>query len=339
MKKIFIIGYYGYNNIGDEILFESILDIFEELNFVGDIYIISDKVNQKEKYSFNIINIEKFDFPKIVNKIKESDIVIYGGGNLFQTETSLRSFLYYELLFNIAKKYEKNILFISQGFGHFKHNYAIRKMKKILKYNKLYGILRDKTSYLFAKRFTNNFQLGTDIGVLKYRNKKFEKNTNQGQIVFVIKSRKNWDNLVYILKQAGVSKIVPVVLNKAQDSIYAYEFYENYKNQIDISFPIYDEENIIDEYLKSEYVISDRLHGGILAMYLKIPVIMYRNQKNYRVFNAIDDKYNLFYRDEEDLIYKIANLSSYSFEVIFENYKNKLNDTYIKTLNLIKTFL
>ncbi|MBM7559404.1 polysaccharide pyruvyl transferase family protein [Marinitoga litoralis] len=339
MKKIFIIGYYGYNNIGDEMLFESILEIFKELEFSGNIYIISDKINQKEKYNFKIINIEKYDFPKIINTIKESDIVIYGGGNLFQTETSLRSFIYYETLFGLAKRYKKNILFLSQGFGHFKHKYAIKKMKKILKYENLHGILRDKTSYIYAKRFTDNFQLGTDIGVLKYKNKQFEKNINYGQITLVIKNRKNWDSLIYILKQSGINRIVPVAFNKSQDSIYAYEFYENYKNKIDLSFPIYDEEKIIDEYIKSEYVISDRLHGGILALYLKIPVIMYRNQKNYRVFTTIDENYNLFYRNEEDLIFKIASLPNYSFDNIFEKYGNKFHESYQKTLNLIKTFL
>lgn len=339
MKKIFLIGYYGYNNLGDEMLFQSILTLFEELNFNGKIYVISDKNKYEKGYEFKIIPIEKYDVFKIINTIKDSDIVIYGGGNLLQTETSLRSFMYYDFLFRVAKYYKKDILFLSQGFGHFKHNHAIKRLKKILKYEKSSGILRDKTSYKYAKRYSENFYLGVDIGPIKYKHIIFEKDPQISHVSLIIKRQRDWDKVLYILNQINVERITPIVFNKSQDSIVAYDFFEKYKDKINISFPVTEENKILNELLKSEFVISDRLHGGILSMYMGVPVIMYKNQKNYRVFKTIDKKYNLFFRKEEDLIDAITKLKNISFDEIQKTYISKLNQTYEKTKELIKTFL
>ncbi|WP_129409807.1 polysaccharide pyruvyl transferase family protein [Marinitoga lauensis] len=339
MKKIFLIGYYGYTNLGDEMLFESMLEIFKEIAFDGKIYIISDKIKLNKKYEFKIIGIDKYDFPKIISTIKEIDLLIYGGGNLFQTETSLRSFMYYDFLFSVAKHYKKDILFLSQGFGHFKHKYATGRLKKILKYKNLHGILRDETSFKFAKMCSDNFDLGTDIGMIKYKNIVFEKDPQKNHISIIIKNRKDWNKIIYILKQVDITRITPIVLNKSQDSIIAYEFFEKYKNKIDISFPVSEENKIINELLKSQFIISDRLHGGILALYLGVPVIMYKNHKNYRVFKTIDKEYNLFFRSEDELINALSNLNSFEFKKMQEKYINKLNKTHEKTLKMVKTFL
>ena len=91
-------------------------------------------------------------------------MIIYGGGNLFQSETSYRSLFYYSYIANVSAKENKKILLLSQGFGSFKKNKGLNKLKKILNYPKLYGILRDKTSYEFAKKYNNNIHLGVDLG-------------------------------------------------------------------------------------------------------------------------------------------------------------------------------
>jgi polysaccharide pyruvyl transferase CsaB len=339
MKKFFLIGYYGKNNLGDEMLLESILKIFDDLNFDGKLYILSDKINISKNYDFKIFNVEKYDFLNLINTIKNTDVLIFGGGNLLQSETSLRSFLYYDFLIKIAKHYKKDIIFLSQGFGHFKHKFATKELTKILKYKNLYGILRDKSSYLFSKRYSQNLELGVDIGMLKYNGYSFKKDSQKEHISIIMKHKKDWKKIIYLLKQMNIKRITPIVFNKSQDSIIAYEFFENHKNEINITFPITDERNIIDEILKSEFVISDRLHGGLLSLYLGVPVIMYKNQKNYRVFKTIDKNYNLFYYTEDDLIDSLSNIYNYNFISTGKNFRKQLMETYINSKKLIKTFL
>ncbi|AEX85996.1 hypothetical protein XO10_07920 [Marinitoga sp. 1135] len=337
MKKIFLIGYYGHGNLGDEMLFESTLYLLQESGFIGEIYVISDKPLEKE--NFKITNVEKFDIPGIIKTINQSNLIIFGGGNLLQTETSLRSFWYYEFIINIAKHYKKNIVFFSQGFGHFKHKSALRRLPKILKYKNLYGILRDKTSYRYAKRYSRNFAYGVDIGVLKYKNTIFKRDPQKGHVSIVIKNKRNWSKIVKILKDLKVERLTPIVFNKSQDSIHAYEFFEQFEKEINMNFPITDESKIIDEMLKSEFVISDRLHGGILSLYLGTPVILYKNKKNFRVFKSIDYKYNLFFSNEEDILYPIAMLNDFDFEIFQSKFLLMLNASHHEHLDLIKTFL
>jgi polysaccharide pyruvyl transferase WcaK-like protein len=39
MKKIFLIGYYGYKNYGDDLLFKALIKILEDIGFEGKIVI------------------------------------------------------------------------------------------------------------------------------------------------------------------------------------------------------------------------------------------------------------------------------------------------------------
>jgi polysaccharide pyruvyl transferase WcaK-like protein len=170
MKKIFLIGYYGYKNYGDDLLFKTLIKILEDLNYNGKIVIPADELPEyNENNKFFIEKISRYDILNINSHIKSSDIVIYGGGNLFQTETSLKSFLYYYHIAKQAIKYNKKILFLSQGFGPLKHKIIKPELKKIMKYEKLVGVYRDLTSYKYAKKFNKNSYLGVDIGPYYFR--------------------------------------------------------------------------------------------------------------------------------------------------------------------------
>jgi len=165
MKKILLIGYYGYGNYGDDLLLNSFLKILNELKFDGTIILpLENEIEFKSNHYFNIQVVPRFNFYELKKSIKSSDLIIYGGGNLFQSETSYRSLFYYSYIANIAAKENKKILLLSQGFGSFKKNRGLKKLKKILNYPNLYGILRDRTSYEFAKKYNNNINLGVDIG-------------------------------------------------------------------------------------------------------------------------------------------------------------------------------
>ena len=96
MGKIFLVGYYGYNNFGDELLLNSMLKILSDIKFQGEVIIPSDNLLRIETpINYKITDIKKFDLYSILLSIKSSDLVIFGGGNLFQTETSLKRFLDY----------------------------------------------------------------------------------------------------------------------------------------------------------------------------------------------------------------------------------------------------
>ena len=115
MKKILLIGYYGYGNYGDDLLLNSFLKILNELKFDGTIILpLENEIEFKSNHYFNIQVVPRFNFYELKKSIKSSDLIIYGGGNLFQSETSYRSLFYYSYIANIAAKENKKILLLSQ---------------------------------------------------------------------------------------------------------------------------------------------------------------------------------------------------------------------------------
>src|SRR3989339_978082 len=92
--KIALSGYYGFGNIGDEAL----------------LTIIKQKIAGAE---FTVLD-RSF---KIISQIFRSDLLISGGGTLFQDKTSSRSFYYYIGVVALAKLMGKKVMILAQGFG------------------------------------------------------------------------------------------------------------------------------------------------------------------------------------------------------------------------------
>ena len=143
MKRVFIAGYYGYDNFGDEHLFKSVIKLLKEID--NDIKIVSlykSRQSDQEISSFN-----KYNFFKLIKAIKDSDLVIFGGGNLLQNETSNRNLLFFSSIIYLAKIFKKKVVFISQGLGPAK-GWGRWILSRTLKNKNIYGIFRDYTSYL-----------------------------------------------------------------------------------------------------------------------------------------------------------------------------------------------
>ena len=87
----FLVGYYGYGNVGDDICLiktkEIILNVYPNSSF----YILSKGVI--DDYSVN-----RWNLFSIIYTMFRSDQIVFGGGGLLQNKTSFKS-LYYYLLF------------------------------------------------------------------------------------------------------------------------------------------------------------------------------------------------------------------------------------------------
>jgi polysaccharide pyruvyl transferase CsaB len=342
MKKIFLIGYYGYKNYGDDLLFKSLIKILEEIKFEGKIVIPADELPEYTvNNSFFIEKISKYDILNINNHIKDTDVVIYGGGNLFQTETSLKSFYYYYHIAKQAIKNNKKILFLSQGFGPLKHKIVKPKLKKILNYDSLIGVYRDITSHKYAKKFNENSFLGVDIGPYYFKDTNVIK---KNKISLCLKNEYyDIENLINFLSIFDDYEVSTLVINSNQDAIMNYYLVEEIreKTQLNALFPFKDFDKIIEEIKTSKIVISDRLHSSITAAYFNSIFFTYNNSKNKRVLKTIDKSYNFFYKNLMDIpfLYSDKESKNYDFKEYGEIYKEKLVQTIDMTKEVIRNAL
>ena len=106
MYKILFCGYYGFGNTGDEAIIQTITkEIRKELDDVNIKVMTSDvEYSKKDPYADGFIERSPVS---ILKAIKDSDLVIFGGGSIFQDVTSFKSIVYYSVICFLSRLFKK----------------------------------------------------------------------------------------------------------------------------------------------------------------------------------------------------------------------------------------
>ncbi|NLJ77689.1 MAG: polysaccharide pyruvyl transferase CsaB [Peptococcaceae bacterium] len=122
MKKILISGYHGFNNLGDEAILESILQILKQAaskkGHALAITVLSANPEKTVQNYADIKAISRTNLPLIISAIKNCDLFLSGGGSLLQDKTGYGlSTAYYLGLVFLARLFRKKIVLYAQGIG------------------------------------------------------------------------------------------------------------------------------------------------------------------------------------------------------------------------------
>jgi len=154
MKRILLSGYFGFNNLGDEAILASMVDMIREEADDVEIIVLTDRP-EETKVKYNTETIYRYDIFKIAAKMRQSDIFISGGGSLLQDVTSLRSVPYYLGLIWLAQFFNLKTVFFAQGVGPVKNGFYRFLIKLVL--NRVdYLSVRDLKSELFLEEIGIN---------------------------------------------------------------------------------------------------------------------------------------------------------------------------------------
>ena len=117
-KKYALSGYYGFNNFGDELILSVICEKLKQKN--ADITVFSVSPDETaQKYGVN--SSPTFDLVKVIKVLWGTDVLISGGGSLFQDTTSIKSLLYYAFVLFTAQLFGKETIIYRQGIGPLKN--------------------------------------------------------------------------------------------------------------------------------------------------------------------------------------------------------------------------
>ncbi len=114
MYNVFLVGYYGFANTGDEAILASISDILRNAD-IRVTALSADPYNTEKDYGIEALSRNRS--LEIIDKIGKADLVLAGGGGLFQDSTSQRSLFYYAGLMLLAKALGRKTGFYGQGVG------------------------------------------------------------------------------------------------------------------------------------------------------------------------------------------------------------------------------
>ncbi|MBM7614257.1 polysaccharide pyruvyl transferase CsaB [Alkaliphilus hydrothermalis] len=116
MKNVLLFGYYGFQNTGDEALLQTIVGRMKKVRPKINITVLTYNEEETSK-QYGVKAVNRNDMKKVLKAIKDSDVVISGGGSVLQDVTSSRSLLYYLAIIFTAKRLGKKVMFYGNGFG------------------------------------------------------------------------------------------------------------------------------------------------------------------------------------------------------------------------------
>jgi len=117
MKRIVISGYYGSGNIGDEAVLAGILAGLNQVGADAQVTVISADPARTVREHPGVKAVGRIALCSITRAILSADLLISGGGSLFQDATSARSAYYYLVILRLAQILRRKTMIYAQGIG------------------------------------------------------------------------------------------------------------------------------------------------------------------------------------------------------------------------------
>lgn len=295
MKKVIVRGYYGRDNLGDELM----KDIFiRELN-VPDIELyIMNSSPESLRNEYDISTPEELttgQIPSLTNTVKRlcrivsADVYIYGGGTIITDKHSYFHLVENAIYFACRKLLRKKSLLISVGATNFHSKRGLFFAQRLIR-NSTYAYIRDEDSYNYLKKITHNSNRlvqSADM-VLLTRDAISEKRYGDPDdriglclmpYYYVTyhqrdKDEQLLDSLVTQIAIIGremlgfAFTLIPIQAgnNDATDYEFCKKVFDRLKGEIDITISkCNSNEEKIHELSRCKYVISMRLHALMLT--------------------------------------------------------------------------
>ena len=127
---VLLCGYYGFGNMGDELMLESAVRRAEPL---GDTVRVLARPRPNSAFGSHVEFVRRSSPFAVMRAIKRADKVVFGGGTLLQNATSRRSLAYYLALLKCAQFFGKHTELWGNGIGDIKGKRSRRAVAKTLK--------------------------------------------------------------------------------------------------------------------------------------------------------------------------------------------------------------
>lgn len=276
---ISLIGYFGEENLGDDIMLSNVINRLVkqyELKVICNKFSVT--LNQEFPNVEQVI-LNKNNFKKLVKTFINSKAIVWVGGTCLYDKENKKGLkeLFVIFLFNtfIIRKFH----FFNIGLGEINTRLGNFLIKFMLKFSKSV-VFRDELSLLSAKKiFNRDYVLGGDLFLLRKVTKQAVLN-KKGILIFGVYNlnqkyaKKIASFLDDNINSSHISKVqfIPFHRGKKNDDIFHKKIIDSMYNKDACTFVNY---NNIDDLVKniksSQYAICIRLHSSVLCDLLNIP--------------------------------------------------------------------
>ncbi len=270
--KIFLLGFYGYDNIGDEVLLASILDALGGADI--EFKVLSYNAKKTERVHA-VAAVSRGKNIGVIKQIANSDVIMVGGGSILQDITSSKSFFYYMSILLIGKLLGKSIYLLGNGFGPINRWYNRRLLKWFIPY--IDGVIaRDGESYQAYHQYgCKRLYKGVDCA-FDYRRLPVDSIDDDPYVVIALRPWKNSEQVRAVLERyiphlnhLGYA-VKLVAMKTPEDSV---EMVELTKIGDQTELVAYDIETVLTVLKGAKLLIGMRLHALILAALVATPIV------------------------------------------------------------------
>lgn len=290
-QLVLISGYYGFNNLGDDAILETIVDELKQRVRRDNIVVLSNNPAETER-RFDVPAINRWQAGPLLKALPRTKLFISGGGGLFQDTVSVRSPVYYGTQIAMAKTFGAKVMVFAQGLGPL--NTGLGKMLTRGAFAMCDAVtVRDEKSIEALSEWGINAQLTADpVWTLPasplpqdLNSQMSQKNDNRLRVGLSLRiinhfSEKNIAPLVEATVKAlpETAVLVPLVLQPDQDARILDVFTEEWR-KTNRSVEVVDTSGLqrpsqwIELLGKLDMTIAMRLHCAIMSIVAKTPTV------------------------------------------------------------------
>jgi len=251
-------GYYGFKNAGDEAM---LLALAEEIKSRGHWPLVLSATPAESEEAYNVPSLNRYNPLTLLRAVLRSDLLVLGGGGLFQDKTSKKSLLYYVGLLRLARLFRRPAAAFGVSLGPLSA-WGERVISRALR--DVWLVVRDKKSFKYAERLGLSPELGGDPALLL---KPPEVAREPGLVVVIPRwgvPTKPLVDVAWALEKSG-RQVLVLGLEPARDA----EVLEDFKGLARELTG--DPKRALFLIGSAEYVVSARLHGAVFAAVTKTP--------------------------------------------------------------------
>ncbi|MBR1976657.1 polysaccharide pyruvyl transferase CsaB [bacterium] len=273
--NVLISGYIGFENFGDDAVFSLLVGYLQKKGL--RVAALSSNP-QKTVKAYMVDAYEYKNFSEIINAIKNTDILISGGGSLLQNKTSTKSLLYYLSIIFLAKLFGKKVIIFAQGIGPIKGSFWQFLTRSILKITDLVTV-RDRDSQNLLASWGVRSKTVVDP-VWSIPMPKHNPQNAIGVQVRDCKAALKHSPLEFLYSVGDFypdKEIKIFCLQNSQDFVFSRQFYtllkQKYPN-INAKIITYTKpEKLLEEFATLERLIAMRFHACLVGLKMGVKVL------------------------------------------------------------------
>ncbi|MBF0542870.1 MAG: polysaccharide pyruvyl transferase family protein [Candidatus Riflebacteria bacterium] len=280
-----LLGYFGFDNLGDELLWMSF--VRQASTTLPEIkWSIITKKALEIHNQLEVIPILRKDIIKLLQAIASAKVLVIPGGGVLQSSTSRRSLIYYVLILWLGKLFGTKIMLIGQGLGPWQNPEKNNILSTLAGFSASYLVgnvehftVRDQISLKFLEELAGEFKVpvttdltflcpppaselpSPDGGFQHLRLGVVIRSSNQS-------SEKILSEILQVQEVFHNLEVVPIVFQLSEDE----KIWES-SNLAQKTIILNSLEQAKETFQSLDLIVTMRLHGCILATIVGLPWI------------------------------------------------------------------